>query len=294
MDVQHVSAFLVLAEELHFGKAARRLYISQPALSRIIKHLEHELGHALFERSTRQVLLTPVGKSFVSPARTFVHSHDRAVAQVAQARSGDSGLVSIGFAGASSHAIIGNLVHYAHEHFPGIMLDLYSSNFAETGLLKVQDGALDLALGRWESIPEEIDSHLWTEDHFVVALPTSHPKARRQSVRFDELHREQFIQFPDPPGSELNHRLTQLYENNAVQRRLTRTSPDTWTTLALVSAGIGVALTYATVKENVQFPGVIFVDLEDRLEPAYLNFAWQKSSNNPALPAIVKCIQEIS
>ncbi|MGG7613245.1 LysR family transcriptional regulator, partial [Streptomyces sp. ZG43] len=103
MELRYLTAFVAVAEELHFGRAAKRLQMAQPPLSQQIRQLEKELGAQLFERNTRSVRLTSAGESFLGPVRTVLDDLDLAVRAVKAAGRGEYGRVTVGFAGASSH-----------------------------------------------------------------------------------------------------------------------------------------------------------------------------------------------
>ena len=292
MEVSQVRAFLVLSRELHFGNAAIKLFVTQPALSRTIRSLEASLGEPLFERSTRRVRLTNAGKAFVEPAQEFLQAHERALQSVGQAAAGVVGTVSIGFAGASSHLLIGQLVQSVRAAYPGIRVELSSSNFAQAGLERVLDGTLDMALGRWSTAPGGLEIRNLLVETFVVAVPIWHTLAVRSRVSAAELRYERFINLPSQPGAVLRDRLYQLSQRHGIDLTDEQIVPDTWTALALVGAGVGVALTLSTVRESVQFPGVVFIELEDEVEPANLGLAWRSKAKNRAVDSVLSCVTE--
>lgn len=289
MDVKQIEAFLVLTNELHFGRAARRLFVTQPALSRSIRTLEDELGQRLFDRSTRRVELTSAGEALQQPAKVFIDAQKNAVNAVNRVGSGQAGRVRMGFAGASSHLLVAELVRETYERHPGITVELHSANFADVGLTKILDGEFDLTLGRWRAVPAGISARLIRKESFVIAVPSWHAFASSPSIRFEDIESEQFITLPDHPGSELHERLFLLSERYDVQPKARHAAPDTWTALSLVSAGLGVSLTLSTVRDNVRFPGVVFLDLDEELEPARLSLAWHESSSNSALHHVLDC-----
>lgn len=291
MEIKQVESFLVLAEELHFGRAARRLYMTQPALSRLVRALEEDLGERLFDRSTRVVSLTQAGESLLRPARELLDVHERAVSSVANVGSGQVGRVRLGFAGASSHMLVSRLAKEAFDRYPGLTLELHSSNFAGSGLTKIMDGEYDLALGRWGAIPAGLASRVIRRETFVLAVPIWHPRASEAVVSFADFADELFIRLPEQPGSEIAERFYTLSERHGVYPKVAYTAPDSWTALALVSAGVGVTLTLSTVRESVQFPGVVFLDLVDELEPAFLSLAWRERSSDAALRSALECAE---
>src|SRR5512141_646515 len=137
MDIAQVRAFLAVAEELHFRRAAERLHMAQPPLTRTIKLLERELGTTLFERNTRSVALTPAGQAMLEPAREVLEALRRATEAARSADRGEVGLVRIAFAGVSTHPLVATLARNVRSARPGIELELSSQNFAQPAIQKL-------------------------------------------------------------------------------------------------------------------------------------------------------------
>ena len=124
MELQQVRAFLAVAEELHFGRAAERLGIAQPPLSRAIRQFEQELGADLFHRTTRHVSLAPAGEALLGPARELLEAAETAQRSVTMASAGDVGRVRLGLGTLSSHRVASRLVAESHRRKPGITVEL--------------------------------------------------------------------------------------------------------------------------------------------------------------------------
>ncbi|MDO5368384.1 LysR family transcriptional regulator, partial [Kocuria sp.] len=174
MEVHQAKAFLAVAEELHFGRAATKLRVAQPPLSRLIKQLEKSMGAELFERSTRHVALTPAGKALIEPATRLVATSEDAKRAVRDAVSGETGRVRLGFAGASINHKVGELARQVKAKRPGLMLELHSSQFSHLGLERLLDDSLDLVIGRWDFIPAELNSCILAHEEVMVVLPSNH------------------------------------------------------------------------------------------------------------------------
>ncbi|WP_290125480.1 LysR family transcriptional regulator [Janibacter melonis] len=179
MDLHHVTAFLAVAEELHFGRAAARLHMAQPPLSRTIQQLERQLGAPLFERTTRSVRLTPQGAALVDPAREIVRSFKTAERTVAYAGRGEIGEVRVGFAGPSSHRPISQLARRVRRDLPGVELTLTSTTYGSGAIERIQEGSLDLAIVMYPSVPVGLGSRVVAVNRFVVVLPEDHPSPTR-------------------------------------------------------------------------------------------------------------------
>jgi DNA-binding transcriptional LysR family regulator len=291
VDVGQLRAFLAVAEELHFGRAAERLHIAQPPLSRTIMQLERELRTRLFDRNTRSVTLTASGEALLGPARDVLESLRRAEAAVRAADQGEVGLVRIAFAGLSTHRIVARVARTVRAERPGIQLELSSQHFAQPAMKRLLQGETDIALGRWDVIPPEVSARVVSHDSLVLALADTHPLAGARRISFSTLASENFISLPPQEGSVLPDRLRRLALASDFVPTVLQVAPDTQTALALVSAEVGCHLTLASVATNATDPHVVFVPLE----PAEaqdglgvdLRAAWRTDDRTPALAAVL-------
>lgn len=291
MDVAQMRAFLAVAEELHFRRAAERLFIAQPPLTRTIKLLERELGTRLFDRTTRSVALTPAGQALVEPARAVVAALDRAGEAVRSAERGEVGLVRIAFAGVSTHPLVATLARRVRSERPGIELELSSQNFAHPALQKLIDRQSDIALGRWDFVPEGIATRVIADDHLVLAVPATHRLADAGEVKFAQLREERFVSLPPHEGSVLPDRLERLAHAQQFMPHLVQVAPDTQTALALVSAEVGSHLTLGSVVQNSGDPHVRFLRVASEevgdLPDVHLRAAWRQQGLGPAVNVVL-------
>lgn len=288
MDTKHFRAFLVLAEELHFGRAAERLHITQPPLSRLIRSLEVELSAQLFERSTRSVRLTPAGQALIEPARDILMSHRLADSAVQAAGKGEVGHLRLGFTGIATHKLIGRLLKLVRSTHPGIHLSLQSASFALPAIDSVADGSMDLAFGLWPFVPQSIETRIVAQESLVVAMHREHALADRESVSMSELEGEDFITLPPNPGSTTIERLYALSQAAGFNPTVIQVAPDTWTILSLVGAEIGCSVTVSSVPQNASFPNIAFVPLKDPKGPFPLLMAWRRNDVSPALAEVLR------
>ena len=287
MDIHQAQAFLVVAEELHFGRAAARLNMAQPPLSRLIKQLERALGAELFERSTRHVSITAAGRALLEPAQRLLDASQEARDAVQDAVAGRIGRVRLGFAGASINRKVGELARQVRARRPGVVLELHSSQFSHLGLERVLDGSLDLVIGRWDYLPAEISSRVIAHEQILVALPAQHPLAQRHEVRMEDLAEGQWISLPGDSASALSNRLRSLAMQAGFVPRITQTAPDSWTQVVLVGAQMGCALTMDSVRDNVTSDGVVFLPIQGADQPLEVRMIWRAGEENPALRDVV-------
>src|SRR5699024_1931343 len=193
MDVADAEAFLILAEELHFGRAAGRLQMGQPPLSRQIQRLERSLGTKLFKRTSRQVELKVAGQTLIEPARDLIAASERAVESVKSTITGQIGTVTLGFAGASSNSEVATLARQLAFKSPRLRFEVHSSQFADDSLKKVLDKSLDFAIGLWEFLPSELDSLHLGDDDVLIAVHKNHPLAKHDHVTMSQLAHDPWI-----------------------------------------------------------------------------------------------------
>lgn len=294
MEVKQAETFLAVAEELHFGRAADRLRMAQPPLSRMIKQLEQQLGAELFIRSTRSVELTSTGEALIEPARHLVMASQAAIRTVENTIAGKVGHIRMGFAGASTYRSIGDIFHRLRHEKPGISLDIQSAMFSPDGLQNVLDKDLDMAIGRWDFLPADLDSHVMAVEEVIVALPPSHRLADADAVSMQDLAEDAWVSLPVGSGSALQNRLTTLAVASGFVPRITQTAPDSWALMVLVGVEIGCAITVSSVSENLPDPGVRFKKLADSPNPPLeVRLIWRKDNLTPAVNTAVSIAKEL-
>ncbi|MCW2582127.1 MAG: LysR family transcriptional regulator [Klenkia sp.] len=287
MELNQLQAFLAVAEELHFGRAAQRLHMAQPPVSRAIRALERNVGSELFERTTRSVRLTAAGQALVEPAQEVFAALERAAEAVRAVERGDVGSVRVAYAGASTHRLVGDLARAVRHRHPGIRLELFSQQFAQPLLDRLLAGDVEVALGRWDQLPAGTVSRVLHRDGLCLAVPSGHRFAARSSVRVAELAGESLVSLPPVAGSVLPERLRRLSLAAGFSAEVVQVAPDTYSALSLVAAEVGCHLTLLSVADAVQDPHVRFVAVGDEVEPVHLQIAWRVDHVSPVLRAVL-------
>lgn len=295
MEVQEARAFLVLAEELHFGRAADRLNMAQPPLSRAIRQLERRLKVKLFDRSTRRVELTTAGAALVEPARKLVEASEAAVRAARDAASGTTGVVRLGFASASVRGVVSQLVRSTQDRLPSVTLELHSALLSVNGLDKVLSGEIDCMIGRWNTLPAEVDSKELFREEIVAVVPETHPLAvqGRTSISMADLANEEWIVLQGGPGAALQTRVSTLARRAGFVPSVRSTVPDSWTQLVLVASGVGVALTLDSVRDNSNREYLHYMTLKDEDRFVDVQLVWKKDNDNPAFHKLMVCLESI-
>jgi DNA-binding transcriptional LysR family regulator len=292
MDLRELEAFVAVAEELHFGRAAERLHIAQPPLSNRITQFERELGLQLFVRTTRSVALTDAGVRLLTPARKTL-AQALATREVATSiASGEEGRVRIGFAGASSQRQLPLLAAAVRREYPGIELVLRSQTYVYTAREMLIAGELDLAFARLPISHPELTSRAVEIEQLLVALPSDHRLCTLDDIAIDELVEEDFVSLPDDQGSMLQSTMFHLCMSAGFRPRIAQIAPDSSTVLALVAAGAGVTITLSSVAP-VQSVGIAYRPIRGAQTTMVSALAWRLDNPSPAL-ARVLAIGEIA
>ncbi len=263
MELRHLRSFIVLAEERHFGRAATRLHIAQPALSQQIKQLERELGVSLFTRSTRRVEPTEAGIRFTEHARTVLGDVDRAAADMELLASGHAGRVSVGFIGTATYDVLPRVAQEVRRELPGVDLQLRGELLSPQLLDGLNDGSYDLALLRPDSSthPALVVRALRAE-RLVAVLPSGHPLARRRRIELSLLAGEAFVMHPSGHRSSMHEHVLQACAHAGFEPASILEVGETATLVVFVAAGLGVALVPEPVR-SLGLEGVAYVALTD-------------------------------
>lgn len=282
IDVRHFRYFQAVAQELHFGRAAARLCIAQPALSRQIQQLEEEIGTPLLRRTQRRVELLPAGQVFLERCNLILDEVARAVIDARRTGAGEFGRLSVGFIHSSTYGLLPAIVERFRHLYPDIQLELHEMPIAEQHVALTR-GVIDVGLLRPQPAPAELEVQPVLEDPFLVAVPHVHPLARRHSVRLEELANEPIVMFPHR-GSPLFHsRIMAMCERAGFTPRVVQEATQIHTVAGLVGAGIGLAIIPGTAR-NLHPRGVRFLEIVDRPEPVHVALGWVRTkAEQPAV-----------
>ncbi|WP_327267852.1 LysR family transcriptional regulator [Streptomyces sp. NBC_01218] len=291
MELRHLVGFVAVAEELHFGRAARRLRMAQPPLSQQIRRLEKELGVQLFERSTRSVRLTSAGEAFLGPVRTALAGLDAAAGVARAAGRGEYGRVTIGFAGASSHETLPRLTRAVRAAHPGLELAMTGQTYADVALARVADGSLDLGFVRLPADRPGVVHRVIGEEELLCALPSDHALASLPAVPLGALADEPFVSFPADAGSTVRAAMEQACAGHGFTPRVVQEAPDSYTIMALVAAGVGVTLTVSSCG-HIQQNGLVHRPLAGPPVRRRTALAWREDNPSAALRAVLAVAEE--
>jgi DNA-binding transcriptional LysR family regulator len=289
--LEQLRGFVAVADELHFGRAAARLKMTQPPLSRQIQKLERSVGAQLLERDNRRVVVTAAGQVFLAEARRLLALADAAPEQARRVSAGSSGVVRIGFTAASAYGILGRLLNELGRELPDVSVDLAEMVTREqvVGLVNEE---IDLGLARPPFDREMFGSRLLHRESLLVAAPTGHPLlALGRDATAADLAGEPVVMH-SPTRARYFYDLVAGAVPIAHQNTV-HTVSQVLTMLWLVAAGRGIAFVPASAA-RLTIEGVGFVRLDTPVpEPVELHLLWTKDSPNPALWRTLRVLEGV-
>lgn len=241
MDFRRLTYFVAVAEELHFGRAANRLGIAQPPLSRQIAQLESDLGVQLFDRTRSQVRLTQAGDTLLQRGRDILSQVDRAEREVRSVGEGAAGRLRIAFVGTASYGVLPELIREFRSSYPDVELALSAMNNAElkTALIARH---IDVAFGRPAITDDEIRGFPFHAEPLILAVPANSELAERDVLPLAELKRETFVLYPRRPRPSFADHILEVCKKEGFIPASEVLAQDFQTAISLVSVGVGIAL----------------------------------------------------
>jgi len=287
--LEQLRGFLAVAEELHFGRAAARLTMTQPPLSRQIQKLERVVGAQLLERDNRRVTLTAAGEVFLGEARRLLSLADTAPELARRVSSGSHGVVRIGFTAASTYGTLGRVLDEVERALPHVGLDLHEMVTREQ-VAALLNEEIDLGLARPPFDADTFGSRLLHREALLVAAPSGHRLLGlgRDAVAADLVAEP--VVMHSPTRARYFYDLVVSMVPTASQNAV-HTVSQVLTMLWLVAAGRGIAFVPASAA-RLPIEGVGFVTLETPVpEPVELHVLWMRESRNPALRRVLELLE---
>jgi len=290
MEIRLLRSFLVLAQELHFGRAAERLHIAQPPLTKQIHQLERDLGVQLFERHSRGVRLTHAGQAFIEPAKKVLEAADQASAAAQRASDGETGTVTIGFSGALGGAILPRIIRTVHQRHPNIEIRIRRQSYSSTVLDRVVDGDLDLGIVILPVQRAGISTLPILEHTLMAVVPKDHPLASEDDVSFESLRDEDFVAPEAYQGSVMRDLLVSRCVEAGFNPRIVQEAEDTYTILALVGGGVGISVSLSGV-QNLHPDSVVFKPLRNSEDTIHTALGWRTDKVSRTLGRVMETLK---
>ena len=277
-------AFVAVAEELHFGRAALRLGVSQPQVSRQVRALEASLAVELFVRTPRRVDLTGAGRELLGDVRETLASTERLRAHASSLRRGAGGRVNVGFLWSTLSGYVPPLVASAAEHCPEVTLGISQVTFLDV-LPALRRRDLDLVFGRPSWAEHELVEFVLTREPSLLALPVDHPLATHDQIEVSQLDRLEMVAFQRELAPSAYDAIMQRARDANIELRIVRHVRSSSEALALVSAGVGVYRLASSAA--LPFDGVVYRELTGAASTVML-------THRPLPPAPVQAVIDLA
>jgi DNA-binding transcriptional LysR family regulator len=291
MELRRLRYFVTVAEELHFGRAAEKLHMSQPPLSIQIRALENELGVTLLNRTQRHVSLTQAGHAFLQEARKILAQVEQAVLTTRRAGRGEIGELAVGFISVADYNVLPIVLREFRRRFPLVNLTLRES----TTDVQVEDlvaGRIDVGFVLPPISAQGVASEPILREPLIAALPQRHPLAARPGrIGLSALAASPFILFPRRMAPGLYDAVVSFCRAAGFSPQVGQEAVQMQTIVSLVSAELGVALIPRSL-ENLQRTGVVYKSVRERSPMIEIHLAWRQDDNLPALKLFLELARQ--
>ena len=271
IELRHLRYFVAVAEELHFGRAAERLHLSQPPLSQQIRRLEEILGYALFVRTSRSVKLTGAGETYLERARRTLSTVQRDIEETRSIGRGEVGSLHLGFVGSAMLTTLPAIFSAYRRTYPRVHLHLHES-FTSHVVEGLENGTLDAGILRDGDANESLIITTLFSEPYVAVLPKTHACARQKSISPGVLRDEPFVYYPRSAGARAFEKPLTLFEEHGFRPQIVQEASHWLTILRLVGAGLGVSVAPACV-QRVASSEVVCLPLRGAKVMSHIEFA---------------------
>ncbi|TXF90568.1 LysR family transcriptional regulator [Neolewinella aurantiaca] len=288
LELRHLRYFLAVAEELHFRRAADRLFISQPGLSRQIKQLEDQLGYPLFVRTNRTVSLTPAGIYLQTEAANILQKLDGALHHARALHEGQEGRLNFGYVGSAMQNIIPELLLRFRKDYPKVIYGLDAmGNQEQIDRLLTRD--IDLGFVRLDAVPRELASKPLFVDTFSIVLPEDHPVSAENYTGIHQLAEEPFILFDPGYSQPYYDKVMEIFTDGGLKPNVSHRTVHATTIYRLVENKFGLSIVPTSLRMGYRMD-VKFIELTDIPQRTTLSVIWRKDNENPALKNFVELL----
>jgi DNA-binding transcriptional LysR family regulator len=294
MELRHLRYFVAVGEDEHYGRAAQRLRVAQPALSSQIQDLEREIGVQLFDRLPRGVRLSAAGKVFLEDCRRILKDVNEAAIRAERAARGIIGTLRVGFTeSASWHGVVPDSLREFRRTHPEADLQL-SSLISLEQIEAVRSGRLDTAFVYVRTADPQIAEIVVDSHHVVLAMPRRHPVSRLKKLRLRDLVETDFVWFPRRQHPANYDRLLQACSRGGLTNpRIVQEAVDQATMLSLVSCGLGVAFVADATRWRCP-KEVVLREVDDLRLQLTVSCIWRKDNRSPLLARFLEHARQLA
>jgi DNA-binding transcriptional LysR family regulator len=292
-EIMQLRCFVAVAEELHFGRAAVRLNMTQPPLSRQIQVLERIIDAPLLERTSRAVRLTPAGRSFLPEARRILKLAASASSTAKRIAAGKTGGIKIGFTAGAAYSFLPQLVTAMQRRIPELELSLKELVSIDQ-LEALGSGEIDVGLLRPPVARPELDAIRVVAEPLVAAIPASHPLAKKPSLSLKDIDNQPFVMYAPYESRYFYDLLVGEFARANVLPRYVQELSQIHSILSLVRTGLGIAVV-PQAAASLRMEGIVLLPLRIKsAKPVELFLVWRRDGDNPLLAAIVDVGREVA
>jgi len=278
MELRHLRYFIAVAEELHFGRAALRLFIAQPSLSQQIRQLEEELGFPLLKRTQRSVELTDAGQVFLVSARHILVQVQEAKRMAQRAYRGEVGRLVVGYISSSTYDLLPVMLRAYRERFPHIEVALRELT-TPAQVRALEENELQIGLLRLPISTPLLNVEVIRREPIVCVLPEGHPLVAYERVAMSMLVNEPFVLQSRQQGGGYYVQLMKLCLASGFSPNVVQEVTESHTIVGLVAAGIGVSLVPSSIR-NIRSEGIIYRELEGTTTMTEIALAWRRDADS--------------
>lgn len=289
MELRQLIYFNAVAEELHFGKASKKVHISQPALSLQIQQLEKELGGLLFVRTKQHVSLTDAGTIFWKHTKQILLQSEKAIHLTHESFLGNYGQLTIGFVESATWSVLPFVIKNYRNVYPDVKLTLQHLHTIKQ-IDAIKKNELDIGIIGLSPNDHDLDFHTIQSEPYVAAFSQEHPFCKKKCIKLSDLKYENFITTTRKVGPEYYDRVTQLCLKAGFSPKICQEADEMQTILSIVSCGMGIALIHKTA-QNLR-SDLVYKSLTGTHESAYeLSLVWRKNCSQTTNLFVKKAIE---
>jgi len=288
LEIRHIRYFIVLAETLHFRKAAAKLFISQSALSQQISLLETILGVKLFDRTNRKVVLNTSGALFLEESRFILNQLNNAMYRWQQGLNGANGQLKIGFVGSSMKHYLPPIIKQFTNGYPKVGLALEELTNSDQ-LKALEEGRIDIGFVRSNQVSSEMNLKSVYKENFSLVLPENHPINESNFTNLGQCANEPFILYPNESSPMYFQQILNLCSEHNFSPIISHRAIHGTTIFKLVENGMGLSIIPDSLRDEHNYK-IRFIALKNTTIKTELFVVWKKDFKNPVLKTFLKHI----
>ena len=288
IELRHMRYFLAVAEELHFRKAAEKLFISQPGLSRQIKTLEDALGIVLFERHTRKVVLTKVGEYLKIEFSMQIKMLSHTLENAKMLQDGKQGALKIGYVGSAMQEVIPNLLLNFEKKHPNILCNLKEIDNQQQ-LEALLSFSLDIGFVRLERVPRALEIKPILKENFCLVLPTDHEIDSSNFKSLGQFKEESFILFDAQYSASYHEKVMQIFDDCGFTPLNSHNTIHSSSIFKLVENKLGISILPKSLAQK-RGHQIKFIELDLIAQKTTLSVIWNKKNTNPMLKEVLQLL----